>query len=104
MRLIDADALKQQFEGDPFEDFGAGYVLCVIDEAPTLALVCQAKWILCSEQMPEEGQSVLAVVDGNVREAEYSYDAFSGSGFYRDAHGIEWWMPMPEPPKEGEGK
>lgn len=58
-------------------------------------------WIPCSERMPKEQQSVLAIVDGAVREARYFYGAFSGSSFYRDASEIEWWMPLPEPPKGG---
>lgn len=103
MRPIDADALMSAIIFDDHIPCGNAFQHTVlqIEQAPTLETEPAKQWISCSEQMPEEGQSVLAVVDGTVREAGYCYDAFFGSGFYRDAREIEWWMPLPNPPKGG---
>lgn len=102
MWLIDAEEFEGLFENqialgnDPYHA-----AMDALQDATAVDAEPVRQWIPCSERMPEEGQSVLAVVDGNVREAGYSYDAFSGSGFYRDAREIEWWMPLPDPPKRG---
>ena len=54
------------------------------------------------ESKPKDMQQVLAVVDGDVREAFYNAGCFIGSNFYRSINEVKWWQPLPEPPKDGD--
>ena len=60
------------------------------------------RWISIEESKPKDTQQVLAVVDGDVREAFYDTGCFIGSNFYRSINEVKWWQPLPEPPKEGD--
>ena len=61
------------------------------------------RWIPVTERLPEIGRNVLVVdrVTGGVSTAhlnDFNWFVFSdGRG-----HGASHWMPLPEPPKEGE--
>ena len=59
-------------------------------------------WTSIEESKPKDMQQVLAVVDGEVREAFYNTGCFIGSNFYRSINEVKWWQPLPEPPKDGE--
>lgn len=69
----------------------------------------ESKWIKCSEKMPENGKSVLVVItqDGYtdicVGETYGEGDwMISGEFWYEKSDpAITHWMPLPEPPKEG---
>lgn len=107
--LIERDYLIRKFEdtGPPAVsemgkgfDLGIAAALRVVKSAPAVN-----RWIPVEDALPEEGTRVIAVVDGESREAIFSYNAFHGSNFYRDQCDIERWMPMPsayEPPEEGD--
>ena len=58
------------------------------------------RWIRVEESKPKDMQQVLAVVDGDVREAFYNAGCFIGSNFYRSINEVKRWQPLPEPPKE----
>jgi hypothetical protein len=60
------------------------------------------RWISIEESKPEDMQQVLAVVDGDTREAFYNAGCFIGSNFYRSINEVKWWQPLPEPPKDGD--
>ena len=60
------------------------------------------QWISIEESKPKDMQRVLAVVDGDVREAFYNEGCFIGSNFYRSINEVKWWQPLPEPPKDGD--
>ena len=60
------------------------------------------RWTSIEESKPKDMQQVLAVVDGDVREAFYNAGCFIGSNFYRSINEVKWWQPLPEPPKDGE--
>ena len=66
-----------------------------VEEAPAVN-----RWIPCSERLPDDETRVIAVIDGESREAFFSYDAFIGSNFYCDKSNVPYWMPMPNLPKE----
>lgn len=64
----------------------------------------QPKWIGVKEMFPKHKQVVLAYVDPCVEivqwnEADEMWEAYAG-WFKLDS--VTHWMPMPEPPKEGE--
>lgn len=60
------------------------------------------RWTSIEESKPKDMQQVLAVVDGDVREAFYNAGCFIGSNFYRSINEVKWWQSLPEPPKDGE--
>ena len=60
------------------------------------------RWISIEESKPKDMQQVLAVVDGDAREAFYNAGCFIGSNFYRSINEVKWWQPLPEPPKESD--
>lgn len=60
------------------------------------------RWTSIEESKPKDMQQVLAVVDGDVREAFYDAGCFIGSNFYRSINEVKWWQPLPEPPKDGD--
>jgi hypothetical protein len=60
------------------------------------------QWISIKESKPKDMQQVLAVVDGDAREAFYNAGCFIGSNFYRSINEVKWWQPLPEPPKDGD--
>lgn len=62
------------------------------------------RWTSIEESKPKDMQQVLAVVDGDVREAFYDAGCFIGSNFYRSINEVKWWQPLPEPPKDGDTK
>ena len=75
----------------------------------------QPKWISVKDRLPEEGQEVLAywnckkgIFNGNSVEV-CDYNDGRWWDFHRnrylDTYGtVTYWMPLPEPPKEGEPK
>lgn len=68
-----------------------------------------SEWISIDEQIPEVGECVLLyAIDGNcgVMYARNISD-YAASCLERDEHDPAWdavthWMPLPEPPKDGE--
>lgn len=113
MRLIDADALKNELEemlgpetlGSTVSDYGVGikFAIAAVNRAKTLKEM--PKWISVEDRMPEPFVSVLTYMPDMppfppVREA---YRV--GNVFYipalADREHVTHWMPMPEPPKEG---
>jgi hypothetical protein len=120
MRLIDADAL---FPGkllvvnlkNPMET--AKDLLNRINTAPTIDAAPVMRWISVTEQLPVAGRHVLIyrangrVSIGHMLLLEAGLDM---NNWYKDGvakfHdvtsyrlvGVTHWMPLPEPPKEGE--
>ena len=113
MRLIDADALEQQFNEErrlfAEQDMkGAEHVLVhsalmLLREAPIIDAV--PRWIPCDERLPENESEVLVTDNnGHIRHAFYvsKWDWF---GTYEESMTIRAiaWMPLPEP-YDGERK
>ena len=114
MRLIDADALKEmKFSGGMHDDNWIVYVplrevVENIDKAPTVG-----GWISVKDRLPNDCERVLVYMER---------DAWDRKGKFRRKKDIEkgwqidgvwhvdgcsrvlglYWMPLPEPPKEGE--
>lgn len=67
------------------------------------------RWTACSERLPEPGERVLATDGGFVGEM-YITKRGQWRRYNVNNHetlmalDILWWMPIPEPPKEGELK
>lgn len=66
------------------------------------------EWISVKEQLPKPFISVLVFMPGEephptVHEGFISYEGIWVSNHYVREHGeVTHWMPMPEPPKEGD--
>lgn len=76
----------------------------ILSYIPTADVQPIDRWISIEESKPKDTQQVLAVVDGDVREAFYNAGCFIGSDFYRSINEVKWWQPLPEPPKDGDAK
>ena len=131
MRLIDADALKNEFPKD--SDWNCpvhtnSNVCELIDAMPTIEPERKkGEWIPCSERLPEDGQIVLISQTYGWTEFEegtevtvaqfkrgyftwYRYQADWDKHTSQMHHGdicpgieyVDAWMPMPEPYKEDE--
>jgi hypothetical protein len=74
----------------------------LIEAIPAADVQPVDRWTSIEESKPEDMQQVLAVVDGDVREAFYNAGCFIGSNFYRSINEVKWWQPLPEPPKDGD--
>lgn len=59
------------------------------------------RWIPCSERMPEHSGRYLCYCNGEVRILKYwrTQQEFQYGGRKRN---VTHWMPLPEPPEEGE--
>ena len=114
MRLIDADALKQDLSR--FYD-GEVTARNLIDEQPTIIVLdTSPKWILCSERLPEPSinsntldfENVLcSTAFGDVR--TYGYGKPTGHDVAHFWHGcgimdayVKAWMPLPPVYKENQ--
>lgn len=91
-RAVDGDLLADYIRkiDMPFETKTT--VLCTINTMPTIDPVKQ-EWISVKDGLPEKGKSVLVYWDDGFDIGEYV-----GGEVGDDVY----WMPLPEPPKEGE--
>ena len=123
MRMIDADALierkcKTYAKGDCKHCTFWGDTWCDcnltgmdLNNAPTLTQ--PNEWVNAEERLPEEGESVLCIVNGKPRKNITLCEAYQLGVWYkedgwlideylewRDVE-VLWWMPLPDAP-EGE--
>ena len=83
MRLIDADALKEEFtcKGDE-------WINNIIDSEPTIDAV--SEWIPCSDRLPsEDGKYLIVGRQGAVNILPYH------DGMWYGRWGVIAWMPLP---------
>ena len=102
----ETEALKTKDVKALYKIKGAKEILNAIDNdlsfIPAADVQPVDRWTSIEESKPKDMQQVLAVVDGDVREAFYNAGCFIGSNFYRSINEVKWWQPLPEPPKEGD--
>ena len=101
MRLIDADALKEEItfhfdlELDPVIEKEA---LRMIDEQETIS-AASPKWISVKDRLPESGIDVLVFTDDYCAYTAH-YDGYWWlSGEPTLSYNVTHWMPLPEPPE-----
>ena len=91
---------------DPLFDPDMARICCAIsifiEEMQAADVQPVDRWTSIEESKPKDMQQVLAVVDGDVREAFYNAGCFIGSNFYRSINEVKWWQSLPEPPKDGD--
>ena len=101
MRLIDADALKNIFAGQPPEYYATGYLIGLIDRLPTVS-----GWVSVEDRLPGKNGRYLCRyeqdVDGKVcRCTDFGmFDSNIGEKGGWFVEKVAYWMPLPEPPKE----
>lgn len=84
------------------EDVAYYRAIKIIRDMPAADVQPVDRWTSIEESKPKDMQQVLAVVDGDSREAFYNAGCFIGSNFYRSINEVKWWQPLPEPPKDGD--
>lgn len=114
MRLIDADALIEDLEAAKANNGMGGMVanalVRYVKRCSTVDAVPVQRWIPVTERLPESGKFVLlfyAKTNRNPTQfakntmavGRYEYGMFLVEGC---AAQVTHWMPLPEPPKEGE--
>ena len=108
-RLIDADALVEKFAHPP-ELIYTNVVVDEIRSAPTVG-----GWISVKDRLPEDERFVLVCNDdGKMMVAQYiaetdqwqyRYMAYDVDVWDDTEQGpVEWWMPLPEVPREDGGR
>lgn len=97
------------YDSDPISHDGSGYVDYVKIANHLIANgVTLQQWIPVIESLPEPFVSVLVQMPGEkpfptVREGYVGGDGLWYAGYYtREPGEVTHWMPLPEPPKEGE--
>lgn len=91
MRLIDADALMNEFDRTLLGNNPRGVIRATIEDAPSVEP--EQRWIPCSERLPKAFEYCLwTTTDGKV---VYHYCDGQFSKYIA-------WMPLPEPYKDGE--
>ena len=130
MRLIDADALIEQWEADaeqmdkPLAKMFANAAINDVNRARTIEP--EPQWIPCSERLPEDDGDYLILCRTLSKYKPYVYDVASFANdlyqidkydfcdmkgqkgwFYNDSvygfceyYGVYAWMPLPEPYQE----
>lgn len=109
MRMIDADALRDNLQALAYDDWNQGVttswadayseVADMVEEMPTIEERKTGKWIPCSERLPDMHDEVLVTARGEVSIAWLYVDGKWRSNdmpqpMLRD---IIAWMPLPEP-------
>lgn len=100
-RLIDADALKAEFTGNFQNKYAKAEIHALIDLAPTVN-----GWISVKDRMPDKSGTYLCYQPkaasicalNTVRWSEVK--GWMGKEVGSRIEGIEYWMQLPEPPKE----
>lgn len=93
-RLIDADALIKDIDGDLLDGIAEARAIEKIENAPTIG-----GWISVKDRLPEEYERILTYDKySDVKENRLlrSYPCVSWSYGFHVTH----WMPLPESPKE----
>jgi hypothetical protein len=101
LKNLTADLEHHSDECDPRSILVMRRIIKYVEDFPATDVQPVDRWISIEESKPKDMQQVLAVVDGDVREAFYNAGCFIGSNFYRSINEVKWWQPLPEPPKDG---
>lgn len=104
MRLIDADAMRQDWmeNGENEYIYDTNAVLDSIDAQPTVS-----RWIPVTERLPEPLVEVLILTQKAIGKSHVSagqYSRLTGMwyiGGYSTQAKITHWMPLPDAPEEG---
>lgn len=102
MRLIDADTLLAEYDRQHVGPPGAARKL--IEEAPTVD-----GWISVKDQIPDDeclcfSSEYHEMIIGYLYEDKVSASKYSAENNEMVLYNVTHWMPLPEPPKEGEPK
>lgn len=111
-RLIDANRLIEVLQRNFGRTGGADMLKQLIDNAPTIE--AREQWISVKDRLPEDSDEfVLVIATGIINRNRSLINAFelacyyTGEGWilenYPECKNIKvtHWMPLPEPPKEG---
>ena len=101
IRILDPETTKEELVGIK----GYAAMMKVVDEACILAVSAlreqeKRRWIPVTERLPDKPMKCLVYTK---RGECYGYDiACYNQGFYLQYANVTHWMPLPEPPKEGD--
>lgn len=115
MRMIDADALIEDIDGDLTDSIAEGRAIEKIMNAPTIEERKTGKWIPCSERLPEEYGEFLVTMTEKAKAEDLGFDLdetyirkmrYNSNGWQLPRHIPSWineavkdevlaWMPLP---------
>ena len=107
-QVVDDDAINAYIYG-----YKRGYAKCIKqmqDGFNELLVACNTsmnrlRWISVEDKLPEEGELVYAIREGNVEPGIYKFMAKDqwewAPRFIACIDDITHWMPLPKPPKKG---
>lgn len=108
---VDLDAVEKEFYTDLtanyYDSYGRGFtaglkaMLGFLKEQPTIDPMKQ-EWISVKDRLPEEKVKVLVVLGSNIRGKRICIDQRISGNWRGLGCLVTHWMPLPEPPKEGE--
>ena len=106
MRLINADALSiAVMDAFSIGDVDEDVIWGLVQDAPTIQ---QPGWISCAERLPEYDREVLVYDRGMIRVYCLHRSKYLRNDVWEDEQGsyqafedVTHWMPLPQPPKEG---
>ena len=102
MRLIDADALMNEFNRTLLGNNPRGVIRATIEDAPSVEP--EQRWIPCSERLPEDYAKVLITTKYGIEFGHYDEEekmwewlCESGTNYWEECDSVIAWMPLPEP-------
>lgn len=75
---------------------------CIVADA--LDLMKEQQWIPVSERLPQDDEDVLVWVNGTHRDMAYRDEGVWYDEEHNHLKNITHWMPLPKPPKDGDGE
>ena len=97
---LQQELIDERYRHDRLQDF------CVAQGEELSKLKAQQRWIPVAQRLPEDGFEVMVYTDRYGGRHEFAYYVPRLGAWYQNCAllfpNVAHWMPLPEPPEEGE--